>query len=51
MDKINIPLDHLPMPHINPIKTPRAGVTKDVKTKTHLDEYYAEKFIKSYFKI
>lgn len=51
MNKIDIPLDSLPIPEIKPMKTPRAGVTKQVKTKTHLDEYYADKFIKSYFKL
>ncbi len=51
MNKVNIPLDHLPIPIIKPMKTPRAGITKGVKTKTHLDEYYADKFIKSYFKL
>jgi len=51
MDKTHISLDLLPVPRINALKTPRAGVDKHFKTKTHLDEYYAEKFIKSYFKI
>ena len=51
MNKIDIPLGSLPIPNIKPIKTPRAGVTKQVKTKSHLDEYYADKFIKSYFKL
>ena len=51
MNKIDISLDSLPIPNIKPLKTPRAGVTKGTKTKTHLDEYYADKFIKSYFKL
>ena len=51
MNKIDIPLGHLPIPNIKPLKTPRAGITKPVKTKTHLDEYYADKFNKSYFKL
>lgn len=49
MDKIYIPLDSLPLPRINSIKTPKAGVVNKIKTKTHLDEYYADSFIESYF--
>ena len=51
MDKNTIPLDRLPVPKINPMRTPRGSGVGKPELKRHLDEYYAPGFIKSYFRV
>ena len=49
MEKKNISLNNLPLPKITPLQIPKKDVIKTVKSKSHLDGYYAKAFIESYF--